>query len=303
MHLEGPDGSPLAIADGGPEVAGGVSGTLVAGPAPEGAPLDAQIVPLAFNFDGLTLEQPGAYGVVIRRRRRGGGAGGVRGGGGMTTAGDVAALLGGARERIRTARATISEWEDPAATLRAWSASGPWQQEAAAGDPSVFGLRPEAGETVSRQWLDREHDRAREERGDVVLIRDGARWWSTAAGSPTQSGEAPQSSLDLVAVLSAWTDPQALTRALDLEPCGEEDGVLRIRATARSDAFDPAVTVLGWGAAWWELRVDAQRGALVATTAFTATDEPFRRVTPSDLAFDEPLDEALFKAPTGIEPV
>ena len=130
----------------------------------------------------------------------------------MTTAGDVAALLGGAKEKVRTARATISEWEDPAATLRAWSVAGPWQQEAAAGDPTVFGLRPDKGETVSRQWLDRAGDRAREERGDVVLVRDGARWWSSAAGAGVQSGEAPQSSVDLVVVLATWTDPQALAR-------------------------------------------------------------------------------------------
>jgi hypothetical protein len=66
VHMEGPDGTPIGLSDAGAEVAGGVSGSLVAGPAPEGFPLDAQLVPLAFNFDGLTLDQAGAYAAVIR---------------------------------------------------------------------------------------------------------------------------------------------------------------------------------------------------------------------------------------------
>jgi len=214
----------------------------------------------------------------------------------MTTSGDLAALLGAARERVRTARATISEWEDPAATLRAWSAAGPWQQEAAAGDPTLFGMRPDPGATESRQWLDRAGDRAREERGELVLVRDGPRWWRTHPTAGTESGEAPQSSLDVAVVLAVWTDPQPLTRALDLEPGDEKDGRLSVTATARVDAFDGALTALGWGAAWWELLVDPERGVLVGTTAFNAADEPFRRVTASDLAFDEDLDDALFEA-------
>ncbi len=209
----------------------------------------------------------------------------------MTTSGDIAALLGEASEHVRTARATVSEWVDPAATLRAWSASGPWQEEAKAGDPTLFGLPAETGETVSKQWLDRERDRAREERAGVVLVRDGPRWWSAAPGGKVQSGTAPESSVDLVAVLAFWTDPQPLTRALELEPAG--DGL--VRATARGDAFDPALTVLGWGAAWWELRIDTTRGVLLGTTAFGARDEPFRRVTATELAFDEPLPDELFK--------
>ena len=43
-----------------------MAGSLVAGPAPAGTVLDFQIVPLAFNFDGLTLERAGAYAAVLR---------------------------------------------------------------------------------------------------------------------------------------------------------------------------------------------------------------------------------------------
>ena len=156
----------------------------------------------------------------------------------MTTAGDVAALLGSARSRIRTARAEVVEWVDPHATLRAWSASGPWQEAARTGDPLDFGLPAEAGETVSRQWLDLAGDRAREERAGVVLVRDGARWWSYTPGAGLQSGTSPESSVDLAAVLSIWTDPQPLTRALELEVAGEEDGVIRVPSVSQIEVLN-----------------------------------------------------------------
>ena len=38
----------------------------MASPAPAGAPLDFQVVPLAFNFDGLALEEGGVYAAVVR---------------------------------------------------------------------------------------------------------------------------------------------------------------------------------------------------------------------------------------------
>ena len=66
---------------------------------------------------------------------------------------DLAALLGGARERVRTARATLRSAQDPAATLRAWTVAGPWQAEAAAGEYAAFGMPPEPTVEVSRQEL------------------------------------------------------------------------------------------------------------------------------------------------------
>ena len=67
LRLEAPDGEPLALADAATEaeVAAELAGSVVAGPAPDGTPLDFQVVPLAFNFDGLRLEVAGAYAVVV----------------------------------------------------------------------------------------------------------------------------------------------------------------------------------------------------------------------------------------------
>jgi hypothetical protein len=68
LRLEGPDGEPVGIASQpGAEVlvAAEVEGTLVPEPAPNGSPLDHQLVPIAFNLDGLKLEAPGVHTLVV----------------------------------------------------------------------------------------------------------------------------------------------------------------------------------------------------------------------------------------------
>ena len=72
----------------------------------------------------------------------------------MPTAGDLAALLGGARSRVRTAHAVIRDWTDPFATLEAMK-NGPWAEEAAnTDDPGMFGLPDEPTTLEFRQWVD-----------------------------------------------------------------------------------------------------------------------------------------------------
>jgi hypothetical protein len=212
----------------------------------------------------------------------------------MTTAGDLAALLGGAR--VSSARATLRRCDDPIATLRAWSAAGPWRAEAGAGDPAALGLPATVTTEEWREWVDRSSDRAREERGALVTARVGDRWWRTQPSVETGEG-----ALDVAATLSRWIDPQPLTRVLELSPAGEawvlRRPALRVLATPRGDSFAGALTPLGWGAARWELLVDSASGALVGTRAFTADGAIFRRVEAVTLAFDEPLDDALFAPP------
>jgi hypothetical protein len=67
LRLEGPDGDPLGlIADPDAEIliAAEAEGSLVAEPPPE-SPLEHQIVPLAFNLDGLRLESAGVHALVV----------------------------------------------------------------------------------------------------------------------------------------------------------------------------------------------------------------------------------------------
>lgn len=179
------------------------------------------------------------------------------------------------------------------ATLAAWR-EGPWAAEAQAGDPGLFGLPDEPFTMDSRQWLDLARARVREERAGLIVVKDGPRWWRTHPDLDPASGEEPGSTIDAADILRLWTDPQPLTRLLELEPAGEQAGRLRVTATARGDnGYAGELEPLGWGASRWELLVDLARGMLLRTIAF-AGETPVRRVEAPELAVDEPLDDALF---------
>jgi hypothetical protein len=215
----------------------------------------------------------------------------------MTTAGDVAALLGSAR--VSTARVHLRDWTDPQATLKAWR-QGPYAETAELDDPGLLGLPDEPTTLEARQWLDLEGQRAREERGGLILVKDGPRWWTTLPSS----GEEPASSLELADALRRWTDPQPLTRLMELEPAGETEVLgrkaLRVKATARGEnGYAGELAPLGWGAEHWEIAVDAERGVLLGTTAFVG-DTPFRKVEPLEIALDEQFEDELFAPPSGV---
>ncbi|HEX6026719.1 MAG TPA: hypothetical protein VFZ00_32275 [Solirubrobacter sp.] len=219
----------------------------------------------------------------------------------MPSAGDLAALLGGARARVRTAHAVIRDWTDPFATLESMK-NGPWADAITDDvDPGMFGLPDEPTAIELRQWVDYERNRFREERGEVVNIKDGPRWWSVAPGLGVNSGAEPASSLELCDALKRWTDPQPLARLMELEPAGETEALGRaawlVTATARGDnAIAAEIAPLGWSADRWELTVDAERGVLLATAAFVG-DKPFRRVEALTLELDQPFDDTLFTHP------
>ena len=68
LRVTDPDGMPVALVanpDMESLIAAEAVGTLVADPPPEGTPLASQVVPLAFNLDGLRIEQAGAHDVVV----------------------------------------------------------------------------------------------------------------------------------------------------------------------------------------------------------------------------------------------
>jgi|1186.fasta_scaffold32068_2 hypothetical protein len=67
LRLEDPLGEPVPLAEPGSEtlLAAELSGSLTAEPAPPGSPLDSQVVPLAFNLDGLWLESEGEHALIV----------------------------------------------------------------------------------------------------------------------------------------------------------------------------------------------------------------------------------------------
>ena len=218
----------------------------------------------------------------------------------MSTAGDLAALLGGARAGVKTAHAVISDWTDPFATLEAMK-NGPWAADVAnLDDPGMIGLPDQPTTLELRQWVDYEHNRMREERGQLVNIKDGPRWWSLIPGMDPNSGTEPASTLELCDALQRWTDPQPLTRLMELEPAGETERGLLITATARGDnGHAGELAPLGWDADRWELTVDADRGIILATTAFVG-EKPFRKVEATSIELDQLFDDALFAPPSGV---
>ena len=188
----------------------------------------------------------------------------------MPTAGDLAALLGGARARVKTAHAVIRDWTDPFATLEAMK-NGPWADEVAnTDDPGMFGLPDEPTTLELRQWVDYEHNRAArgarragQHQGRPALVEPASR------ARPRTSGTEPASSLELCDALLRWTDPQPLTRLMELEPDGRDRGARsqgaaghrhRARATTR---IAGEIAPLGWSADRWELdrRRRARRAA------------------------------------------
>jgi len=200
--------------------------------------------------------------------------------------------------RVGSAFAVLCERQDPEATLRAWS-RGPWAAEAAAGDPAAFGLPAEPFTLESRQWVD--VSRAREERGELVLVRDWPRWWRSAPGVGFAQGEEPASSLDAAVILALWVDPRPLAGLLVLEPAGTTTALGRpaskLTATAREDgAYAGELAPLGWGADRWELVVDTESGMLLATGAYAGTTR-FRHVEATELRLGEAFDAALFQPP------
>lgn len=201
---------------------------------------------------------------------------------------------------VQTARAVVSERQDPKATLRAWL-DGPWAQEAAAGDPEIFGMPAEPFTLESRQWVDVARRRAREERGEVVLVRDGPRWWRTAPGLGFAQGEEPESSIDAAVILGLWVDPRPLAGLLELAPAGDSTALGRpartLTATADRDAgYAGDLAPLGWGADRWELVIDAETGVLLATYAYVG-DVVFRHVEATEIELNSELDDALLRPP------
>jgi hypothetical protein len=67
VRLEGPGGDAVGLADMASDahVAAELEGTLVAEAEPGQGALGFQLVPLAFNLDGLRLEHEGAHALVV----------------------------------------------------------------------------------------------------------------------------------------------------------------------------------------------------------------------------------------------
>ena len=206
---------------------------------------------------------------------------------------DLEALLAGAPDRVRTLRAVLREWSDPAATRAAVERAAP------GGGAHMPGGEPRQLE--SHHWF-AAPDRVREERGGAVTIRHGDAWWMedpdfgvlSNAGDPAQTTTGGE-------LIRSWIAPGVILPSVTLTQTGTGQvagrAALHVRAVP-SDGPGAAVDLsfLGTYAEAWELDVDAERGVLLGTAALSG-DSRFQAVTALEIAFDEELGDDRFRIP------
>ena len=219
----------------------------------------------------------------------------------MTELGDLLELLHRAHASFRTVRFEAREWRHTRRTQAAYARA----MEAHAGASQVVvqptDSLPEEWETTLRGWL--APPRIREERGEagrlVLGVADGDRWWQVLPEWATVGDEGDGWSTGRIGeCLRPYVDPAPLTAGLTLELAGHREvagrDAILVRAVPRPRPFRAEQEALLTGADRHELAVDAERGTLLRTVSFLH-DEPAQRLEVVEIAFDEPLDESLFR--------
>jgi len=217
----------------------------------------------------------------------------------MTELGDLLELLHRAHASFRTVRFEAREWRHTRRTQAAYARA----TEEVTGVAQVVMQSdsvPEEWEIVVRGWL--EPPRIREERGEAgrltVGVSNGERWWQVMPEWATVSDEGDGWSTGRVGeCLRPYVDPAPLLAGLTLEPGGRTQVAGReailVRAVPRPRPFRTEHEALLTGADRYELALDAERGTLLRSVSFL-DDEAATRLEVVEIAFDEPLDGALF---------
>ena len=239
----------------------------------------------------------------------------------MSELGDLLELLHGARRRWRTVRLVVRRWYELERGHRAMERSVEKARARGAG-ASILRVGPPRSsedaeiptffESITRLWLEPEHDRARiersDERGDFYSVHVGERWWSYHPTAGAMSNE-DDPSVRSGGPDEAWVlpDPARLLGSLDLEVIGQGSGAGRdgivVRATFR-EVEEPRGHghYLPEGAEEFELLVDVERGILLRVEA-RLDDGPFMVLELMELYFDETFsdDVFVFQPPPGEE--
>ena len=206
---------------------------------------------------------------------------------------DVEALLAGAPGRLRTLRAELREWSDPAATRAAIERVAPGAGSHVPGDAPR--------EIVSHHWF-AAPDRVREERAGSLTIRRGDTWWTEDPhfGALTNGGD-PRQTTTGAELIRQWVAPGAILPSVELSAPASRTvagrAALHVRAVpAGGPGASLDLAFLGGYADAWELDVDAEHGVLLGTAALSA-GERFQAIEALAIAFDESLDDDRFRLP------
>ncbi len=215
-------------------------------------------------------------------------------------------MLGRAQRARAAAAARASQGADARRAARRGGAAGRGSGRVRAGEAPPGGELPlgqreqhwrlwRAGAVLIRSEYEIAHE-------TVTVVAQGSRWWRWSASLGSTSGSAASRPLRVVlgpaAVLVA-----GLELAAELEPldaghariAGRDAVLVRARPIGRTGSR----TVLreaGLGADEYELRVDAERGALLGVSAL-AGGRPFRVVAATLVGFDETFTPSKFAPP------
>ncbi len=224
--------------------------------------------------------------------------------------GGLLVLLHAADAPFRSVQATYRVWRHQDRLHAAFMAHAEEQRRRGASISTFgFGKRdrepPEREETI-RIW--REGERCREEhhggdRDGYYAFADGPRWWmwDERMGASSNQDD-PSVGSGVGQELRIMLDPTALLSALRFRVTGTSQVAGRRTVTAlatprpEDPRFGPAFGLheLGTGAERYLLEVDAERGVLLAATAF-CDEQPFYAITTLAIALDEPIAEEVFQ--------
>ena len=165
---------------------------------------------------------------------------------------------------------------------------------------------PAEREELLHIW--RSDDRVREQhesgpRDGSYGVRVGELWWMWDQQSGATSNEDDPAVGGIGQEVAVMLNPTPLIGALRFRVLGrsQEAGRATISVEAVPRPFDPRrppqdfeLHQLGGGADRYTIEVDAQRGVLLAATAFR-DDEPFRQITTLEIIFDEPIPDETFE--------
>ena len=221
----------------------------------------------------------------------------------MSDLGNALALAHDARERLGTLRARVIRWRHderwPQAFERAHERLGDAAIAAWSADAAAKVVPPST--TVTRLWVDGERMRVETEGepgpDSALTVVVGTRVWSYVPGRGAFTGEAPAGHAP--GAVAMLLDPLPLLASLRLEVQGTVRWESR-PAVELSGTLRPGMghRLFGAGLVDWadrcDLLLDAERGVLLRAAAMLQ-DQPFAVAEIRELAFDEPLNPALFR--------
>jgi outer membrane lipoprotein-sorting protein len=216
----------------------------------------------------------------------------------MSELGDLLEVVHGAHRSFTSVRLEAREWRH---NPRLQLAYGRAVERAGGTSYAPAGEVPAETEVAVRAWFE-QPNRVREERDEAghgyVAVADGTRWWqrlprwatTSAAGDGWASGQVGHA---LRPLLEPW--PLVAGLELAVEGAAEVAGRTAVvaRAAPRPHPHGGGGELLPYGADRHELAFDRERGVVLRTRAFL-DEEPFSVVEVVEVAFDEPLDDAVF---------